>query len=146
MDEIIIEGRPDMESRCRGQKEFGVTKAKRFPSHVFSNDANGCLVHQVRHIKFRWYELHTSNSLRWLNAPSVFVTTRCGQVFFPRARAKRRADDGFTMCELPSSDAVICGRCQGGKASFQKGVQSYPERRAARQRLGCVARVEALNE
>lgn len=136
MAEIIIPGRPDRE-----RKDFGVTRAKRFPSHVYSNDANGCLVHKVRHVKFRWYDIASIDSLRWLTAPQAIVTTNCGQVFFPKNKRERIPKRGFTMCELPSADAVLCGRCQGSAATFKKGAQSNPERLAAREKLGCLVRV-----
>lgn len=130
--DIIINGRPDMEDHS-----FGTTKAKKFPPFVYSTNSNGCLIHKVRFMELRWYEVESRDSLRWLKNPRIIIVTKCSQSFF----LKSRNGLGFKMCEIPSPDAVMCGRCEGKNASFSKGVDSYEKRKEAHAKLGCMAEV-----
>jgi hypothetical protein len=138
----IIHGRPDMEDR-----NFGCTQAKRHPRYVYSTDANGCLVHLVRAVNFRWYDIGGTcgEYLVRRNSPTVNITTKCGQLFHvvKHYGKKRRDGAGAMMCELPNPDAVLCGRCQGDAASFRKTKDAYKERQSAKLKLGCMVEGEA---
>lgn len=128
MSEHIIKGRPDMTDH-----KFGVTRAKKHLPYVYSTDANGCLIHKVRFVELRWYEVETRDSLRRLDNPSISITTKCNQIFFVRNRNRNTP----VMCELPKSDAILCGRCEGKAATFRKDKSSFSERIAAHKKLGC---------
>lgn len=129
---LIVPGRPDF-----ADKSFGITKAKRHVKYVYSNDANGCLIHKVREVTFHWYEAK-GDYLERRQAPHICIKTICSQVFFAHNRKGKRA---ATMCEIPSPDAVLCGRCHGEPPVFTKGKSHAEEKRAARARLGCVMEV-----
>lgn len=132
MTEIIIQGRPDL-----GNHSFGRTHAKRFPPYVYSTDANGCLVHQVKSVEFGWYDVETRDSLRRLQNPRVVIMTKCNQMFFPKNRHRGTA----AVCELPNADALRCGRCEGRAATFRKNGD-YAERKKAHEKLGCLVEVQ----
>lgn len=128
--EIIIKGRPDFHI-----KNYGITKAKKFPPYVYSTNANGALIHQVRSVDLRWYDVaNGGHDLKWRHNPRMSINTKCGQRFFA---SKGNAN----VCELPNPDAVMCGRCEGKQANFRKGKYSE-ERKAANKKLGCLVKAE----
>jgi hypothetical protein len=131
MSRQIIKGRPDFQN-----KNFGITRAKRFPPFVFSTDANSCLVHKVASIEFHWTDvINQGRDLIRLDSPRIIIRTKCGQFFRP---VKKKA----VVCELPSPDALVCGRCERKSSTFRKGKDSYNARRKAHDKLGCLTRVE----
>jgi len=133
--ERIIKGRPDLTNHA-----FGITKAKKFPPYVYSTNTSASLIHRVRYVELRWYEVFTRDSLKWLNNPNIMVITKCSQQYY----LKSRKGKGFQMCEIPDANAVMCGSCSENKPTFKKGVESSKARKIAHTRLGCVSEVTSI--
>jgi hypothetical protein len=102
-DPIIIEGRPDF-----ADPMFGKTVLKRFPPYVYS--PRGLLIHRVERAEAWWYD-HQCDRLIRRQSPVLLAYCFCGMSF--RIEAGR----GKT-CAVPSPEAVICGKCQGERATF----------------------------
>lgn len=124
----IIQGRPDFTI-----KNFGVTRAKRHPKYVFGS-VFGCLVHEIRYVEFRWYDVIAANALQWRDSPKISATTKCGIVFFINnynSRAKAN------VCEIPKADSVYCKACQNNGKNFPKNKEWEVSKQEAKSRLGC---------
>ena len=128
-DAKIIQGRPDFQN-----PKFGVTRAKRHPKYVYGN-VFGCLVHEIAYVEFRWYDCGAGGScLIRRDHPWITITTNCGQVFFYRSQNGKPKS---TMCEIPNTDAILCGRCQGKGPVFPKSGKWDVTKSEAKIRLGC---------
>ncbi len=133
MDEHIIRGRPDFL-----EPDFGVTHLAKVPRYVYATCRNAMLVHKVARVEAHWYEARYDHLLR-LDNPKLVAKSVCGQIFFihlPYDRKKFRA----SLCEVPATNAVLCGRCHGRVATFGKH-NSWPcTKEIAKVRLGCIVR------
>ena len=128
----VIDGRPDL-----GDFFFGVTDAKKFPPYVFGVRGGSCLVHRIRRVRYHWYRVAAGGSkLVRMKRPVAIADTMCAQSFRLEGAICR-------TCQVPSPDALSCGRCDGIEATFakRKGYRvAGLTREEAHVKLGCVVK------
>lgn len=108
---------------------YGWTTATRFPPYVYSTGPNASLVHKVRSVDLCWVEYEMNYLLRFPSPVRAVAHTMCAQQFqLNRAHT----------CAVPKPDAVRCGRCHGDAPTYGKGRGLIAQKRANRQKLGCV--------
>lgn len=124
----VVEGRPDFQDH-----EFGRTLATRHPAYAYSRHGAGLLVHRVAAVEFSWYEpVGWGQRLARLRSPRVTIRLVCGPFRHQRSTA---------FCAVPSSKALLCGRCHEIPATFGRdGVATRlgVPKSAARRLLGCM--------
>lgn len=116
------------------ERTFGVTQARTHPEFVFGIRGVSCLVHKVRHVTIHWYAFAGMNHLGRLKRPCMIAETMCAQSFRLNPEIAR-------TCEIPSPDALLCGRCLGQGPTFPKRGRAYKSqltRQEAHIKLGCV--------
>ena len=131
-DQNVIYGRPDFANHG-----FGVTLAKKFPPYVFSIGANACLVHKVKRVEIRWWQVagHGEKLVK-LTKPRMIAILACGEFRF-------LASDRTRTCMVPNPDAILCGRCHGELAPFGKHGTARKAGITVQQahvKLGCVVK------
>lgn len=129
----VIESRPDI----NGQPDFGVTTAKKHPPFVFAIRGVSCLVHKIARVEMHWYRVgRHGHALVKLKRPAMFAITNCSQHFMLQGDRSR-------TCQLPSPDALLCGRCHGEVATFGKhgpATKAGIKRQVAHVKLGCAVK------
>ena len=131
-DMNIIHGRPDF-----ADPYFGVTVAKKHPPYVFSINANAALVHKIRSVELRWWKVGgvRGECLVRLHRPRLIANTLCGTFFFLNGAKSR-------TCQIPSPEALLCGRCHGVGAIFDRVTCRTKDgtltRSDAHVKLGCM--------
>ena len=128
----VIDGRPDLQGGAGGR--YGITVAKKFPPYVFST-RGGSLVHKVAYVELWWWDVgRNGHTLVRRVSPRMHAHTVCGMTFFLRATRNR-------TCQVPSPEALLCGRCHGEPATFGpygEGTRDGWTRKSASVKLGCV--------
>jgi hypothetical protein len=131
-DPYVIHGRPDFRD-----PDFGITYAKKFPPYVFSIRGASALIHRVRRVRLRWWEVagHGEKLVKQ-NKPRMTAECMCGQFFSLQGSRSR-------TCHVPAPDALLCGRCHGEGPVFSKDGWATREgitRHEAHVKLGCVVK------
>lgn len=115
---------------------FGVMDAKKHPPYVFSIRGVSCVVHKISRVEIHWWRIggHRGELYVKLKRPVLIAQTPCCASFRLEPRISR-------TCHVPSSDAVLCGRCHGEPASFGKqgaATEAGIRRQVAHVKLGCI--------
>jgi hypothetical protein len=127
-ESIYTDGRPDFP----GWKRFGITEAKGFPTHVYSANKMGLLMHKIASVELHWWApVDGGERLVRLDKPRMIARTACNQSkFIEPGRAH--------TCAMPEPSAILCGRCHGGPATFSKTRKQTVSKQYAKDHLGCV--------
>ena len=118
----------------RDESKIGYTeRAKKFPKYAYGANGNSSLVHKVKAVWLRWYELADGGwSMQRRINPGLLAETVCGYSILLTPNHGR-------TCEIPKPDAVLCGRCHGQGANFPRGKEHAVPMSLAKVRLGCIA-------
>ncbi len=133
---VYDENVPLVDRHSVNERTFGVSYAKTHPEYVFGIRGVSCLVHKVSYITIRWYGFVSMTHLARFKRPRMIANTNCQQFF-------ELDPDKARTCEIPSPDALLCGRCHGKGATFPKRANGRDRERGltrqeAHVRLGCV--------
>lgn len=124
---------PEITAPRWGKEESEYTFAKNHPKYVYGTSKNACLIHNIKHVKLRWWTYGAGGRcLVRLQTPSMLAETFCSMCFFLNSTKAK-------TCSMPDPNAVLCNQCHGFGRNFPKGKQHAISKQLASIRKGCMS-------